>query len=130
MAAFTSPDQFDRQAFKERWARMRGGGSVLTKAIEVDGELAGTIGSWDSDGEREVTYWLGRTHWGRGIATRALEEFLELETTRPLYGVAAKDNTGSRRVLEKCGFRVVGSSRAFAHGRGEEVDEIVLRLDA
>jgi hypothetical protein len=28
-----------------------------------------------------------------------------------------------------CGFRIVGEGRGFAHGRNEETDEVVLRLD-
>ena len=90
----------------------------------------GTIASFDLEGEREITYWVGREDWGRGIATRALQEFLQLETTRPLYGRAASDNAASIRVLTKCGFLVVGEGRGFAHARGEETDEVVLRLDA
>ena len=65
-----------------------------------------------------------------GIATRALEEFLRLEATRPLYAGAARDNVASIRVLTKCGFVVVGEGRGFAYGRNEETDEAVLRLDA
>jgi RimJ/RimL family protein N-acetyltransferase len=76
-----------------------------------------------------VTYWIGRTHWGKGVATCALRAFLDLETTRPLYAAAAADNIGSLRVLEKCGFRVVGGGRGFSHARRQEVDEVNLRLD-
>ena len=70
------------------------------------------------------------TNWGRGIATRALQAFLQLEATRPLYAHAASDNGASIRVLTKCGFLIVGEGREFAHGRGEETDEVVLRLDS
>jgi RimJ/RimL family protein N-acetyltransferase len=55
---------------------------------------------------------------------------LQLEATRPLCAAAARDNAGSIGVLTKCGFRVVGEGRGFAHGRNEETDEVVLRLDA
>ena len=48
---------------------------------------------------------------------------------RPLYGRAAADNLGSLRVLEKCGFVRVGSERGFASARGEEIEEVILRLD-
>jgi RimJ/RimL family protein N-acetyltransferase len=77
-----------------------------------------------------VTYWIGREQWGRGIATRALDEFLEIELTRPLHARAASDNVASIRVLEKCGFSRVGTDRAFAEGRSEDTDEVVLRLAA
>ena len=90
----------------------------------------GHIASFDLEGQREVTYWIGREDWGRGIATRALQEFLQLEATRPLYARAASDNAASIRVLTKCGFLIVGEGRGFADGRNEETDEVVLRLDA
>jgi hypothetical protein len=49
---------------------------VFAKAIVVDGDVAGTIGSWGDPGDREVTYWIGRSYWGKGIATGALNAFL------------------------------------------------------
>ena len=130
MAAFTSPDQHDRAAFERRWARLRSDPSTTNRVIEIDGRVVGHIASFDLEGHREVTYWIGREDWGRGIATRALQEFLQLEATRPLYGRAASDNAASIRVLGKCGFLLVGEGRGFAHGRNEETDEVVLRLDA
>jgi RimJ/RimL family protein N-acetyltransferase len=130
MAAFTPVDAHDRAAFAERWARQRATPSILVKTIEVGGVPVGSIASWDNDGRREVTYWLGRAHWGKGIATRALQAFLSVETTRPLYGAAAADNAGSLRVLEKCGFRVIGDGRSYSNARGTDVDEVDLRLDA
>lgn len=66
MAAFTTPDQADWDAFERRWSRLRADESVITRAIVVDGEVTGTIGSWGDPGEREVTYWIGRSHWGEG----------------------------------------------------------------
>jgi RimJ/RimL family protein N-acetyltransferase len=44
------------------------------------------------------------TSTGRGIATAALRQFVTDVDDRPLYAHAAKHNTGSVRVLEKCGF--------------------------
>jgi RimJ/RimL family protein N-acetyltransferase len=129
MAAFTTPDHTDRDAFVRRWARLRSDETVLNRVIVVDDEVAGTIGSWGETDEREVTYWIGRPYWGRGIATQALEAFLGIELTRPLHARVAADNVASRRVLEKCGFRVTGTDRGFANARSAEVDEFVLRLD-
>jgi RimJ/RimL family protein N-acetyltransferase len=130
MAAFTAPDPDDRATFERRWARLRSDGSTTNRVIEVDGRVVGHIASFDLEGQREVTYWIGREDWGRGLATRALQAFLQMEEARPLYARAASDNVGSIRVLTKCGFRIVGEGRGFAHGRNEETDEVVLRLDA
>jgi RimJ/RimL family protein N-acetyltransferase len=130
MAAFTAPDHMDREAFERRWARLSADASTLNRVIVADGEIAGTIGSWGDPGDREVTYWIGRAYWGRGIATCALEAFARLDPSRPLRACVASDNLASRRVLEKCGFRVVGTDRGFAYARSGEIDELVLRLDA
>jgi RimJ/RimL family protein N-acetyltransferase len=130
MAAFTSPEADDRTTFEQRWARLRRDPSTTNRVIEIAGRVVGSIASFDMHGDREITYWIGREDWGRGIATRALQEFLRLEATRPLHARAASDNAGSIRVLTKCGFLIVGNDRGFAYGRGEETDEVVLRLDA
>jgi RimJ/RimL family protein N-acetyltransferase len=129
MAAFTSPDHMDRDAFERRWSRLRADETVINRAVVVDGEVAGTIGSWGEPGEREVTFWIGRSYWGRGIATCALDAFLTVDPSRPLHGRVAYDNVGSRRVLEKCGFRVIGTDRGFAEARAGEIEEFVLRLE-
>jgi RimJ/RimL family protein N-acetyltransferase len=129
VAAFTAPDHVDPEAFARRWARLRSDETILNRAIDLDGDIAGTIGSWGQPGERELTYWIGRSYWGKGIATDALTAFLALELSRPLYARVASDNVASRRVLEKCGFRVIGKDRGFAEARSAEIEELVLRRD-
>jgi RimJ/RimL family protein N-acetyltransferase len=129
MAAFTAPDHMDRDAFERRWSRLRADETVLTRVIVADDEVAGTIGSWGEPGEREVTYWIGRSYWGKGIATAALTAFLAVERSRPLNARVASDNVASRRVLEKCGFHVVATERNVAEARSAEIEELVLRLD-
>jgi RimJ/RimL family protein N-acetyltransferase len=129
MAAFTAPDHMDRAAFERRWSRLRSDETVITRAIVVDGEVAGTIGSWGDPGEREITYWIGRSYWGKGIATGALKAFLTVDQSRPLRARVAYDNVASHRVLEKCGLRVIATERGFAEARSAEIEEFVLRLE-
>ncbi len=129
MAAFVAEDPTDRDAHDAHWARLQANGAVTTRAIIEDDAVAGSIASFDREGDREVTYWIGREFWGRGLATRALTAFLEVEPTRPLWARVVKDNAGSRRVLEKCGFALHGEDKGYAAGRGCEVEEFVLRLE-
>ena len=129
MAAFTAPDHMDRDAFERRWSRLRADETVIARAIVVDGEVAGTVGSWGDADEREVTYWIGRSYWGKGIATGALHAFSTVDPSRPLHARVAHDNLASHRVLEKCGFRVVATERGFAEARSAEIEEFVLRLE-
>ena len=103
MAAFPSRD---RAAFDAHWERNIFGNPLnLMQTILVDDDVAGNIGSWTHNDERFVGYWIGKAYWGRGVATRALHAFLDVEQTRPLYAHVVQRNAGSIRVLEKCGFR-------------------------
>ena len=92
-------------------------------------EVAGHIWCYPQDGELEVTYWLGKKHWGKGVATQALKKLLQEITDRPIFARAAKDNIGSIRVLQKCDFKIIGENKDFAQGRGEEKEEYIFRLD-
>ncbi|MGW1951642.1 GNAT family N-acetyltransferase [Streptomyces sp. NPDC001920] len=128
MAAFTPKDPADRDAFDAHWRRIRSSSAVL-RTILADGDVVGSAAVYGEPGEREVTYWVDRAYWGRGVATAALRELLAEVPERPLYARAAADNAGSLRVLRKCGFRVTARARGFAHARGEEIDEVVLHLE-
>jgi RimJ/RimL family protein N-acetyltransferase len=130
MAAFTAKDPADRTAFNKHWTMILGNGAIAKKTILFDRQVAGHIAGFEQFGKRSVSYWIGREYWGKGIATRALMLFLDLEGTRPLYARAAKDNAASIRVLEKCGFRMFGEDKGYSNARGEEVEEYIFRLDA
>src|SRR3954453_24133118 len=75
MAAFTSPEGDARTGSERRGARLRSDDSTTNRVVEIDGRVVGHIASFDLDGQLEITYWIGREDWGRGIATRALQEF-------------------------------------------------------
>jgi RimJ/RimL family protein N-acetyltransferase len=130
MAAFTAADPSDREAFDARWQRILASEETTSRTIVVDDQVAGSVSKYrdpDMPGP-EVTYWLGRDFWGKGVATLALAGFLEIVTERPVYGRCAADNVGSRRVLEKCGFVFVSEDQGFSNARGEEIAEVVLEL--
>ncbi|MGW1159928.1 GNAT family N-acetyltransferase [Streptomyces sp. NPDC002513] len=130
MAAFTPEDPADRAGFDAHWARLRDSGDVEVRTVLADGDVVGTAGVYGEPGEREVTYWIDRAVWGRGIATAALRILLEQIPERPLYARAAADNVASARVLGTCGFEETARARGYAHARGEEIEEIVLVLKA
>jgi RimJ/RimL family protein N-acetyltransferase len=130
MAAFTPKDPADRAAFDAHWRRILGDAAILNRTILADGAVAGHVASFLMEGGREVTYWIDRALWGRGVATAALRAFLEVDPIRPLHARAAKDNLGSLRVLEKCGFRAVGEDRGFANARNAEIEECLLLLES
>lgn len=128
MAAFTAKDPTDRAAFEAHWARIRADATVMLRTIMVEDQIAGYVGSYEQMGETEVTYWIGKGFWGKGIATTALALFLAEQRQRPLFARAAKDNVGSLRVLQKCGFQIIGEDSGFANARNAETEEYVLQL--
>ena len=87
------------------------------------------MGQFFNWGGTAVGYWQGKGFWGKGIATEALNQFLGVVKTRPLFGRVAQHNGASRRVLEKCGFKFVGEGK-YVNIAKEKVEEFVFRLDA
>ena len=130
MAAFTRADPSDRAAFDRHYERIRNDSDCTLLAIDDDdGAFAGTIGSFTMEGEREVTYWIDPSRWGRGVAAAALDAFAQIGLTRPLFARVAEHNIGSAKVLARAGFVQVGSETAHADGVGRDVVEHIYRLD-
>jgi RimJ/RimL family protein N-acetyltransferase len=127
MAAFPSRN---RDAFIAHWLKILADDSVTIKTVLFKGDIAGNIVCFEQLGEREVGYWIGKDYWGKGIATTALIQFLEYIETRPLYAHVAKHNIASRRVLEKCGFKVAAEDKFFSKVFGEDIEEYILILDS
>jgi RimJ/RimL family protein N-acetyltransferase len=124
MAAFPSRE---RDAFFAHWKKVMSDASNIVQAVMFEGELAGNVVSWEQDGERKVGYWIGRDHWGKGVASAAMSQFLRQLTVRPLVAHVAKHNAASIRVLQKCGFSISGEDRFQLPG-GESVEDYILTL--
>ncbi len=110
-----------REAFLAVWERVVVDPNINSRVIEVGGAIAGSISCFQADGRDCIGYWIARSHWGQGIASRALAMFLAEERRRPLHATAARANAASHRILEKCGFRCVGFRM------GEETDRFIAR---
>jgi RimJ/RimL family protein N-acetyltransferase len=128
IAAFTGEYHYDRALFDSHWARIRPNPDNLIRTVLAADEVVGHASVYGPPDEREVTYWIDRAYWGRGVATAALTALIGLVGTRPLGARAAADNTGSVRVLRKCGFVITGHDRGCARARGGEIDEVLLTL--
>ena len=123
MAAFPSRD---RESFMAHWARILADESKVIRTIVCGGSVVGNILSWEASGDRLVGYWIGREHWGKGIATAALSRFVEELDTRPLIAHVAKHNLASLRVLRKCGFTILREDRF--RFRDDDCEEYLLIL--
>ena len=126
MASFPARDW---DGFMDHWTKILGDETIVKRTIVFEGQVAGNIVSWEESGVREVGFWIGREHWGKGVATGALSAFLGQVEARPLCAHVAKHNVASLRVLEKCGFTPSGED-VVSDGRGGEIEEFVLKLEA
>jgi ribosomal-protein-alanine N-acetyltransferase len=102
-------------------------------AIDVDGEAVGAIGYVAGvDVERysaEIGYWLGESHWRRGIATEALrlvtEHVFDAMNLLRLFALPFADNAGSIRVLEKAGYQREAVLRSSSVKYGQPRDQLL-----
>lgn len=116
----------DERDFDQHWAKILSDDSVIKKTILADDEVAGFAVCFDRDGERQVGYWIGREHWGRGIVSKALPLFLAFEDRRPLRAHVSRKNAASIRILEKSGFERI--EERIGSVRGEVAAEYVYEL--
>lgn len=99
-------------------------------AIDVDGKAVGSIGAFRQGNihrrTAELGYYLSEEYWGRGIMTDAVRQlceklFAETDIIR-IFAEPFSYNTGSRRVLEKAGFRLEGILKNNAYKNGKVLD--------
>jgi RimJ/RimL family protein N-acetyltransferase len=84
--------------------------------IVVDGIIAGTIGfkgSPSPENTAEIGYGVVRSQWGRGVASSAVAQLLDIVAGRSLdlYAETTVQNLASQAVLRKSGFATVGERR-------------------
>jgi ribosomal-protein-alanine N-acetyltransferase len=128
LAAFMPKDPADKSAYLIKYTKLLNDPTVNNQTIVIDNIIVGSIAKFIMEGDAEITYWIDRHFWGQGIATKALKEFLSIETTRPIFGRVAFDNFSSQKVLEKCGFVKIGTDKGFANARQAEIEEFIYKL--
>ncbi|GAA4498793.1 GNAT family N-acetyltransferase [Hymenobacter ginsengisoli] len=129
LAAFTPQDQATRDAYVEKFTRFLRDPAINMQTILVDELIVGSIAKFEVEEKAEITYWIDRHFWGRGVAAAALKKFLLIEAARPIIGRVAFDNLGSQRVLEKGGFVKIGTDYGFANARQAEIAEFIYKLN-
>jgi RimJ/RimL family protein N-acetyltransferase len=126
MAAFQARSW---DAFLVHWTKILNDQTGTIRTILFGGRVAGNIVCWDGGHQRLVGYWIGQEYWGKGVASKALSDFLGVVKARPLFAHVAKHNVASMRVLEKCGFRVLDGETASDSVPSDGIEEFVFALD-
>ncbi len=119
-------NQWIKHNLKEQRKKKR---TTANFVIDLKGEVIGNIGLSNIDRKNnnaELGYWLGKNYWGKGIMTRAVKQvvnhgFKRLKLKR-IYAKVYSHNKGSKRVLEKAGFKHEGILRKAAKKHGKYLD--------
>lgn len=125
MAAFTAQDPTNEAAFRQHWQKIMSNEAVAIQTVVVRDDVAGYVVKHEAFGDPEVSYWIGKRFWGKGVATEALRQFLGKVGIRPIYARIAFDNIASQRVLEKCHFHILSNDKGFAAARNAEILEFI-----
>ena len=128
LAAFIPKDHDNKKSYLNKYKKLLAEPTINNQTIFLDKNIVGSIAKFMMGGNAEITYWIDRKFWRQGIATKALKEFLTIETERPIFGRVVFDNFGSQKVLEKCGFIKIGTEKGFANARQMEVEEFIYKL--
>lgn len=102
-------------------------------AIWYNNELAGSIGYVPQENERrhiaEIGYFIGEVFWGKQIATKAVEQLLQLiQEQQKFYRIEAyvfEKNVASIKVLQKNGFFLEGIQHKAAIKNNEMQNVLV-----
>lgn len=129
LAAFMPKDPNDKEAYVSKYTKILQDPSVNNQTILLNQTIVGSIAKFIMEGDVELTYWIDKQYWGKGIASKALAMFLKLEPSRPVFGRVAFDNIASQKVLEKVGFLKIGVDKGFANARQKEIEEFIYKLD-
>jgi [ribosomal protein S5]-alanine N-acetyltransferase len=126
-----SPDPEERYTLDgvERWIAAGPGRFVIVDG----GEVAGAVGLFNPTGpplqSAILGYWVDEAHAGRGLATRAVAEALEIAfgemALHRLEAGTRPENAASQRVLEHNGFTRVGLLRRHLLIGGEWRDHVL-----
>ena len=124
----------DRDAFTLRMANIVKGDQMqcALAVMWLGGTIAGYLGHFIRDGkDREVSLWLDRAVWGKGLATRAMHMFLgglpDQIKAEPIFARVVDGNDASARVMEKNGFFTVGRETYYSDIRRCEVEETLFK---
>ena len=117
-----------QEAFAALWERNLADPTITARVILTDDEVVGSVCCFQAGDIHYVGYWIDRPYWGRGIASRALQLFLEVLPIRPLQARVATTNVASIRVLQKCGFAIEGYEHSPGSERYIEGEEAILSL--
>lgn len=101
-------------------------GPFVYPVLLEDGRYIGYVQAVPLDGGQwEIGYHIGARYTGHGYATEAVKAFapviMEKIGIKKIAGVCLAENAASRKVLEKCGFRLEFAGEGVYQGEKREI---------
>lgn len=128
MAAFAPRNPKDRGVFDYHWNHLLSDPNTQALTIDDDGQAVGALICSHLDDVPQLSFWMSRSHWGQGLTTAAVDEFLDSFEPRPIQAYVPADNAGTQKVLLRCGFEKIGEEKSFSNARAEVISEHILQL--
>lgn len=108
---------------------------MLAVTLTETGELIGMVGIGNKeevDDEIEIAYFVDEWHCGKGYMTEAVRAVSRgiMDRLKPDYLIAVvePDNVPSQKIVERCGFRKIGTRVMVNEGETEEKPFFYYRL--
>ncbi len=110
---FPHPYSLDDAKAFIKMAQQENDKSVLL-AVEIEGKAVGSVGIMLKDDvyrkNAEIGYFIGEQYWGKGYMTEIIKELVKYTFSNydiiRIYAEPFSDNIGSRKALEKAGFKL------------------------
>jgi ribosomal-protein-alanine N-acetyltransferase len=108
----------------------------LVLAIDLNGELIGCIGAFKQvdiySKNAEIGYWLAEPFWGNGYVSSVIKKILpmvfeNMDIVR-IYAEPFENNIGSKKVLEKAGFKLEAVLKNNIFKNGEILSSCIYSL--
>ncbi len=106
---------------------------AMNRAIDLDGQCIGNIGCHPMKDHPEhiveLGYWIGESHWNKGIISRAISLFTDYvfanTNVKIMTALVAEPNKASMKALEDCGYNCARINKKSLKVRAGVFDEYV-----
>lgn len=111
------------------------GNCVYAITLTTNGTVIGCCGIEQKDGreQKEIGYWLGQDHWGKGYATEAIHALVDMafadNAIKELVAHCRIGNYASRRILQKSGFQFLSTGLGYCLAQNGQMPIEIYRLE-
>lgn len=99
-------------------------GALIHTAVRTEnGKFIGAASIQLQNGKPTLGYYLDQDYWGRGIMSKHAQLVMKQASEmglRKVYTHVRQGNSGSRKILERIGFKLVGTGKEMYGNKGLE----------